>query len=175
MSSVPDPSAFTTAVWRDGGRVVAWARVERGGLLTALIDPEHPARADEIVTSFGGNAVLTADADPALIGALMRAGFTPAGDSTPFDLDMRRPVSASDAVPVAAGYQVRGARDDEDPALVDLHRASWRPAELPWTHDARPSVDPMAQSSFTIEAMRRVENAPLSRRVLQVVAETDAG
>jgi GNAT superfamily N-acetyltransferase len=175
MSSVPDPSAFTTAVWREGPRVVAWARVERGGLLTALIDPEHPARADEIVTSFGGNAVLTADADTSLIGALTLAGFTPAGDSTPFDLDMRRPASADHTVPVPAGYRVRGADPDESAALVALHRASWNPSELPWTDGARPVPDPSRESTFTIEAMRRVENAPLYRRDLHVVAESGDG
>ena len=175
MLSVPDPSEFTTAVWREGQQVVAWARVEPGGLLTALIDPQHPALAEEIVTWFAGNAAQATDADTALRGTLARAGFTQAGDSTPFALDMRRPSFGIDTVPVAEGYRIRGAKPDESAALVALHRASWNPNELPSTDDARPEPDPTAQSTFTIEAMRRVETARLYRRDLHVVAETNDG
>jgi GNAT superfamily N-acetyltransferase len=88
---------------------------------------------------------------------------------------MRRSASGVDEVPVATGYQLRGAREDETAALVELHRASWRPAELPWSGDARPAIDPSAESTFTIEAMRRVESAPLYRHDLHIVAQTRDG
>jgi GNAT superfamily N-acetyltransferase len=88
---------------------------------------------------------------------------------------MRRSASGVDEVPVVAEYSLRGTQDDETSALVELHRASWRPAELPWSGDARPAIDPSAESTFTIEAMRRVESAPLYRRDLHILAETLEG
>lgn len=175
MCSARDADQFAPRVWRDRGRVVAWSLEEGPGHLTALIDPDYGDLADEVVRGRGSlHSALVVDSDVALIAALRAAGFTET-DELPFGLDMRRPAAGIAEVPIAAGYTVRGANPGETAALVALHRAAWNPGELPWKEDARPHVDPTAESTFTIEAMRRVEAAPLYRHDLHVVAENYDG
>lgn len=41
--------ACPTAVWREGGRVVAWGWLEGPGELTLQVDPAHPGVADEVL------------------------------------------------------------------------------------------------------------------------------
>jgi len=164
-------------VWQDGPRIVAWGWIEPPGHLRGLVDPARPDLAVDVVRWLGrsgGDSAQTTPADRALVEALVDAGYTPADDG-PFDIDMRRPAAGVTVVPVSTGYTVRGAHSDETTALVALHRGSWRPSELPFAPGTGHSVDPTAESTFTIEAMRRVESSPLYERDLHVVAEAPDG
>jgi len=52
------------------------------------------------------------------------------------------------ALPVLPdGYLVRSADDGDD--LLGVHRAAWRPADLPFAPGCAPPFDPHATSSLT--------------------------
>ena len=91
--------------------------------------------------------------DGRLIAALTSAGFE-ADDDAPFGLDLRATPSQVRG-PHPAGFVVRGARAEDD--LVEIHRASWRPDDLPYATGLAPPTDPAATSSFTHDKLRAVQ------------------
>ena len=66
------------------------------------------------------------------------------------------------------GYAIRPVRADETAARVEVHRAAWRPASIPFV-DGR-AVDPAAESSFTAMAYESVRAAWLYDQSLDLVA-----
>lgn len=60
-----------------------------------------------------------------------------------------------------------------------MHRAAWRPADLPFNPEQRPNLDESWSSSFTSTSYRRVQNTELYDSALDLVAvapdETLAG
>jgi GNAT superfamily N-acetyltransferase len=116
--------------------------------------------------------VQAADGDEALRAALQRAGYREVVTAS-FDLDMRL-AAAPAAMPVLpGGYRVRSADEGDD--LLGVHRAAWRPADLPFAPGRMPRVDPQAASSLTASALAAVQSAWPYRRDLHVVAEAPDG
>jgi hypothetical protein len=117
-------------------------------------------------------AVQACDGDAALRAVLQREGYREVANA-PFDLDMRL-ATATAAVPALPdGYVVRPADEADD--LLGVHRAAWRPADLPFALGCTSPVDPEATSSLTASALAAVQNAWPYRRDLHVVAEAPDG
>lgn len=151
----------------DGDDLVGWAGINQPGDLIAQVDPASSATAivDWLLENAEGPAVTidVPEADRALRHAIVEAGFRPSpdevatvGHSMP-PVGLRRTV-VDHAPAIAAGYRVRSVAADERLARVEVHRAAWKPSELPWNPEHRPEVDPVATSSFDTQryaAVRR--------------------
>jgi GNAT superfamily N-acetyltransferase len=163
-----------------GGQLVAWAAVggHEDGELIVQADPSVPGLAEDVVRACLASVsapVLVAevsDQDDPLRIALLEAGF--ARDETEPVIGLTRAVAASPPPP-ARGYAIRQVRPGEEAARVEVHRAAWRPADLPWPADRSPGADPSAESSFTLDAYRAVRDTWLYAEALDLVAETEGG
>jgi GNAT superfamily N-acetyltransferase len=119
-----------------------------------------------------------ADDDEVMRAAVLGAGFEVADDggaelvgpSTGLFLDAEGVVADP-----PQGYRVRDVRDDELAARVEVHRAAWRPASLPWPPGTAPEVDPEATSRFTAELYERVRATWLYDQTLDLVVEAPDG
>jgi ribosomal protein S18 acetylase RimI-like enzyme len=141
----------------DEGGLAGWAGVGREpGELLAQVDSTHPEVAHAIVewllraASARELTIEVANGDRVLVAALEQAGFTyqPVAEG---GLGMRH-ACLPGAPRCPPGYTVRAVRADETLARVEVHRAAWAPASLPWHPDHRPVVDPRATSSFTMKS-----------------------
>jgi GNAT superfamily N-acetyltransferase len=112
--------------------------------------------------------VQAADDDEALRAALHRAGYREVV-SAPFDVDMRLAVATATVPVLPGGYRVRSAEEDDD--LLGVHRAAWRPGDLPFAPGCMPPFDPQASGSLTASALAAVQSAWPYRHDLHVVAE----
>lgn len=146
--------------------------------LLAQSDPSSPAVADAIAAWFRDSTTLSeltievTDDDAVLLSALRRAGF----DAQPHRavLGMRR--TAADApAPRPDGYLVRAIRPDETAARVEVHRAAWRPASLPYVTQHRTNGDPNATSSFTLTVYEEVRQTWLYDPQFDLVAVSPDG
>ena len=108
-----------------------------------------------------------------LLETLRAAGYEPVPDS-PFDLDVRLATTATgDAVDLPAGYVVRSASPEDD--LVAVHRAAWRPADLPFARGHMPVFSTDATSSFDAAKLAAVQAADGYRADLHVVVTAPDG
>ncbi|MBO0686320.1 MAG: GNAT family N-acetyltransferase [Candidatus Dormibacteraeota bacterium] len=146
--------------------------------LLALADPSVPAVADAIAAWFKDVAtapeqtIEIAEADRTLLPALRRAGFGPRHEGTV--LGMRHPALHARVAPLD-GYVVRPVRPDETEARVEVHRAAWLPASLPYAAQHRPPVEPGATSSFTLAAYEAVRSTWLYDPAFDLVAVAPDG
>ena len=116
------------------------------------------------------HAVQATATDDELIDALRARGYH--DDKTaPFDLTVRLAIDDASA-PIVEGYDLRSARDDDD--LVAVHRASWKPADLPFAPGHTPDFDG-GSSSFSAAHLDAVRRSPLYNAKLHVVAEAADG
>lgn len=148
--------AEKVVVFDEGDRLAAWAALDQPGQLLAQLDPSCPELAAEIVEWFLDQAagpelsVEVMDGDGLLAGALNRRGFARADEAGPV-CGLIRP--ALDRAPSPqGGYAVRSVEPTETAARVEVHRAAWRPASLPWPPEHRPPIEPAATSSFNERA-----------------------
>lgn len=145
--------------------------MDEPGYLLAQVDPDRPDVARAVVEWFLGNGgepdmtIEVADGDSLLLSALKNAGFEPAGSV----LGMRRRARHEPNV-LPTGYTLRSVRSDETPARVEVHRAAWLPASLPYAARHRPPVEPGATSSFTAAAYQAVRETWPYRPELDLVA-----
>jgi GNAT superfamily N-acetyltransferase len=167
--------SVVVAVDGDGsGPVVGFAG--RGGDEITHVERDRDDVADALVAwllEVDDDAPITVwDGADALARAVSRAELEPVGrapwsgmvlDVTSVRDDPRRHVD---------GYAIRPVREDEIDARVEVHRAAWKPASIPYT-DGRP-VDPDLESSFTREAYESVRGAWLYEQSLDLVASVDA-
>lgn len=175
-------------VLADGGDVAAagWAGLD-GDEIHLQADPARPEVASALVewaAAAGGEReggelrVAVADQDEVLQEAVEAAGFDVAqyhaaelvGPSTGMFLDVEGVVADP-----PGGYRVRHVRDDELAARVEVHRAAWRPASLPWPPGTAPEVAPDATSRFTPELYERVRATWLYDQTLDLVVEAPEG
>jgi ribosomal protein S18 acetylase RimI-like enzyme len=164
-------------VFDDTDTVVGWAARSVHGPeeLLVQVDPLRPDIAEAAVewlaerTEAPRLGVHVYDGDVVLPSALRKAGFVPR--PKPRVSGMFRQVEGDSAVP--AGYAVRAVREDELHARVEVHRAAWKPASLPYVDGRR--VDPRAESSFTDAAYEAVRGAWLYRSDLDLVAVSPDG
>lgn len=116
-------TAWPTRVWRDGDKIIAWARGD-GEL---LVDPAYPAAADDAVAYLGGVPVEVLDAETHVIAALERAGYV--RDDGPYhSVYMSRTLDDLPEPVVPPGFTVHPATDVE--LRVDAHRAAWHPSKV---------------------------------------------
>ena len=164
-------------VFRDGdGAVTGWAGIERPGAIVVEADPHVAAAAlERAIAAADGDAPLelyVAEDDEALREAASRAGLS-AGQ--PWWGSWRAAALDDRPTEVAAGCVVRAVGADERAARIEVHRRSWRPADLPWHPDHRPPMSPDAVSPFDEERFARVERLPLYDRSLDLVVEAPGG
>lgn len=88
---------------------------------------------------------------------------------------MMRRQATDDVPPPPEGYHVRGVRDDELDARVEVHRAAWNPHELPWHPDHRPATRPDARSGHNREIYDRVRTCWMYDPDLDLVAIASDG
>jgi GNAT superfamily N-acetyltransferase len=159
---------------------VAW--VARGmhvpGDVLALADPSVADVADAVATWLRDTATPTprtvevSERDAVMLPALRRAGF---------QLLPGQPVvgmhrsAAGGTVRDLGGYVVRPVRPEEISARVEVHRAAWRPASLPYAAHHQRRVDPGATSSFSMEAYEAVRRTWLYDPALDLVVEAPDG
>jgi len=149
-------------VLAEGDGVVGWAGVSQPGELVAQVDPGSPRAARNLVEWLLAAAngpeltIEVAHGDRVLSDALLAAGFLSCPNRG-VGVGMRRP--AVDRPPsIGGGYRVRNVEPGELADRVEVHRAAWKPALLPWHPVHRPVTDPEATSPFTrghYDAVRR--------------------
>jgi GNAT superfamily N-acetyltransferase len=147
-----DKAADDVAVYRAGGDVVGWASIADEHDATLDVDPGAP------------------DAAAALLEWL--------GDAAQSALKPRRALwrgvdAAEYGLP--PGYAVRATRADEVAERVEVHRAAWLPAALPYAPGHQPDFPPGATSNFTGEVYERVRSLWLYDPELDLVAEAPDG
>lgn len=169
-------------VWGSPDRPVAWAWASGAGELVAQVDPEHRELAGEVIAWFETESCCRAQpsfsvevaAGDVLEDALLGAGYS-TSDAAPFGLDMRRSPDGVGPPDVAEGYVVRSIEPDELPARVEVHRAAWRPADLPYAEAARWEPDPEATSSLSVAKYLAVTETWPYRMDLDLVAVAPDG
>jgi len=159
--------------------VAGWAA--RGGHhpgeLLAQADPAHSGAATAVVEWLLATAtaaelsIEVADDDRGLLATLRRAGFVPGGGESAV-IGMRRPARAEPHAPPAGpmGFAFRPVRPHEIEARVEVHRAAWLPASLPYPTQHRPLVEPGATSSFTESSYQAIRRTWLYNPELDLVA-----
>lgn len=127
----------------------------------------------DVIAERGPLSVDVSNADTCTVPALARAGIELERMHT--DEGLRRS-SPQPTVPVAEGYSVRHVTVDDFDARVEVHRAAWKPADLPWAPGQGPAnVDPDATSSFDGDAYRSVRDTWLYDEQLDLVAVAPDG
>ena len=168
------------AAFHEGTDIVAWAAYGQHGSgdVMAQADPDLAGAATAAVDWLLREAIageLVIEVPPGastLRQALVRAGFVER-PSTPV-VGMRR--AATESVPaLPPGYSVRPTRIDEFDDRVEVHRAAWLPASLPWRHGHAPVIEPGATSSFTAASYRAVRDTWLYDQDLDLVAVAPDG
>lgn len=159
---------------------VAWLAqgIHQPGGVLALADPGVAGAADAVAVWLRDTAtrpwrtVEVSDRDPVILPALRSTGFQLLrGDSV---VGMHRSAER-DAVVDIEGYVVRAVRPGETSARVEVHRAAWRPASLPYAEHHQRTVDPHATSSFTMEAYQAVRHTWLYDPDLDLVVQAPDG
>jgi ribosomal protein S18 acetylase RimI-like enzyme len=162
---------------RDGIDVVGWAG--RGGHdageLVAQVQSGRTDVAEQLVdwllrTGARRLHIELYDGDTTLESVLVDAGFEPQRHRR--TMGVFRPADrASPELP--HGYVIRSVRPEEADQRVQVHRAAWRPATLPYA-DGR-SLDPAAESSFNRDAYDLVRGAWLYDADLDLVVVAPDG
>ena len=157
----------------DDGTIVGFAG--RGGDEITHVEKDRDDVADALATWLlevdDPAPIAVWDGADALARAATRAGLEPVG---------REPWSGM-LLDVAAvrdnprrrvdGYSIRPVGSNETAARIEVHRAAWKPSSIPFI-DGR-SVDPAAESSFTVDAYNSVRSAWLYDGSLDLVAVGD--
>lgn len=166
-----------TVVAVRGRRIVGWAGASRGEILVhgASADPDAGRRLLQWALRTAGERDLripVMHGDHTLGALVAEAGFEP--DAADPVTGMTR--NANEEGPVwPEGYTVRPVRRGEDAARVAVHRAAWRPADMPWAPHVLDRVDPAATSSFTTAHLARLRRALLFDPDLDLVVEAPDG
>jgi GNAT superfamily N-acetyltransferase len=137
LTLAPEPEQCPTAVWRDGGRLVAWGWLEGPGELTLQVDPDprYPALADEVLAwaekaageAWDGPALSTtiSEGESHIAAALVARGYVAATDGPFFSC---LGIDLTDLPPVPeppSGYTLRQCDDASIAKRAEAHRAAW--------------------------------------------------
>lgn len=164
------------------GELVGWAGLSQPGSLSLQVAPDNPdVRAELIMwlTDTADGPRLSVDVyDDAILDDFRRIGFEPT--SPPFGYyRMGRPGLRAAADSLGSirlhGYTIRSVRPDEADRRVTVHRAAWRPVDLPFNPDRRPDIDESWSSSFILEQYRRVRSTELYDIEFDLVAVAPDG
>ncbi|MFC5289650.1 GNAT family N-acetyltransferase [Actinokineospora guangxiensis] len=124
---------WPTALWEDGGEVVAWGWTRQPDTLRLHVDPERPELVAEVLDWFAGVAtaeelaVTVLDSDEPLIAGLRAAGYV-RRDKAHHCLYMARPLADLPDVVLPHGFRARPVGADDLDRRVAVHRAAWRPS-----------------------------------------------
>lgn len=172
------PAGLLAAV--EDGQLVGWAGTE-DATVEVHVTPERPSAAADLLDAELAQAniaddevgVLVVEGDRVAEQLALRRGFGP---------DPRRPArygmfhdAVTDPVPAPAGYRVRGLAPGEEAARVEVHRAAWRPATMPYPADVLRGVPSDATSRFTHEHFADLQRAWLYDPELDLVVEASDG
>jgi predicted N-acetyltransferase YhbS len=147
-----------------------WAWRQDGCLVVLASDP---AAVLETVRGWApGLPVQVPDGDGVLLRALHGAGYREA-TAAPFNLDLRLATPDAPSPVLPHGYLIRSAHPDDD--LVSVHRAAWRPADLPFATGYAPPVPSEATSSFTAAMLAAVQATWPYRQDLHLVVQAPDG
>ncbi len=166
------------------GDPVGWAGIERGELILQ-VDPRFsraaPALLDWAFEAAAGRSLTVgvSDADPSLAAAVTAAGFERGYQQGPSDHIMGLVevlfLPAAERTPaLPGGYRVRSVGAGEFDARVEVHRAAWRPADMPFP-PGHPPADPEATSRFTGPLYEQVRATWLYDEALDLVVEAPDG
>lgn len=158
--------------------LAGWAGLTAGELVLQA-DPASPEAARALVEwavqlADGAEMTVTVfDGDEVVRSAVTAAGFARRAGAMPV-VGMFRDASPAGAV-LAAGYRVRSVHDNEFDARVEVHRAAWRPATLPWPGEVPPAASPTATSRFTAAHYAQVRRTWLYDQGRDLVVEAPDG
>jgi GNAT superfamily N-acetyltransferase len=166
----------------DSGGISGWAGLSQPGYLSLQVAPTQPAARAQLVewllATADGPELSVVVYDPDMVAEFTRAGFEQTPPSAGF-YGMGTPglqAHVDDVIgATSAGYTVRSVRRGEADERVAVHRASWRPADLPFHPDHRPHLDESWSSSFTADAYREVQATAFYDSDLDVVAVAPNG
>jgi ribosomal protein S18 acetylase RimI-like enzyme len=131
---------WPTALWEDGGEVVAWGWAELPGTLDLLVDPARPELAGEVLAWFADVAapgtVTVLDAETHVIAALQERGYTPR-DSDHYRY-LVRTLNELPPPTLPDGFRARPVQAGDLAARVAVHRAAWHPSRV--TEDSYQNV-----------------------------------
>jgi GNAT superfamily N-acetyltransferase len=145
----------------------AWLRDDR-----AVIVASAPGAVAGVIANWTPGLVQVTDGDEVLRSALDKQGYREVVNA-PYDLDMRLAAASAPLPVLPASYLVHSAGDGDD--LLGVHRAAWRPADLPFAPGCAPPFDPQATSSLTAPVLAAVQSTWPYRRDLHIVAEAPDG
>lgn len=165
-----------------GGEVQGWAAVAQPDSLMLQAAPDRPdvtqALFQWLMRTAEGPTLSVTVFDDQSRAMFTQAGFEPA--TPPFGFyamnepGLSAPVNGvTGAVP--AGYAIRSVRSDEVDAWVAVHRASWKPVDLPFHPDHDPHLDESWSSSFTLDAYHRVQDTHLYDTQFDLVVQAPDG
>jgi ribosomal protein S18 acetylase RimI-like enzyme len=124
------PADNPTAVWRDGGVVVAWGWVQRPAELMLQVDRQCPQVADEVLEWAESVAterliVAAADSESVITDVLRRRGYQP--QDGPFFSCLSMSLSHAPNLPALPdGYRIRALTDPGDAGQwVAAHRSAF--------------------------------------------------
>lgn len=162
------------AVDVDGsGSIVGFAA--RGGDEVTHVERDRDDVADALVTwllECDKAAPITVwDGADSLVRAVTRAGLEAVGREPWSGMLLDVAAVRDDPRRRVEGYAIRPVRDDETDARVAVHRAAWKPSSIPYIDDR--TIDPTAESSFTVEAYESVRGAWLYDPSLDLVAAAE--
>lgn len=174
---ITNQGAADVVLLEDGGDVVAWVGPIEPDEVCVQLSTSHGHLAHEVVervldTATADDVVKVGRTEIALRDALEASGRF--GPPKAAGHGMHRTATAD--VPASPdGYTVRAVAPGEEAARVEVHRAAWLPASLPWHPDHRPEYPPDATSSFTEATYLRVRKTWLYERDRDLVAVAEDG
>jgi GNAT superfamily N-acetyltransferase len=164
------------------GDLEGWAGVSQPGHLALQVAADRPRVRNALIEWLVGTAQgteLSVDVyDDQTRQDFVHRGFVQT--SPPFGYYQMGQPGLSAAVndvsgPAVVGYAIRDVQADEDEERVAVHRAAWRPADLPFHPNHQPALDESLSSSFTLESYRRVQSTDLYDISLDLVAVAPDG
>lgn len=167
-------SEVVTATGSDG--LAGWGALSPPGELTIQVAPEEGDAAEALldwpVRRADGPelSVVIHDDDSTLQKAAAGQGFV-AGPPMSHGMWL----NAESVTPDAGAYVLRSVEPAEYARRIEAHRASWRPADLPFHPDHRPALDEKAESSFSSEVYARCRSTWLYEPELDLVAVAPDG
>ncbi len=162
----------------DDSGVAGWACLADGEL-ELQADPARPEAAVALLewavqaAGAGELKVAVYDGDETVRSAVTEAGFSLDRDADPVTGMFRDAGPEVPALPT--GYRVRSVRAGELDARVEVHRAAWRPATLPWPGPVPAEVTPDATSRITVAIHEEVRRTWLYDESRDMVVEAPDG
>ncbi len=120
-------------LWEEGGRVVAWAWLDRPATLGWQLDPRRPELLDDVLAwveeEVEGDSIETSvlASDASALDILRRRGYAVVADAPWFAYTVRDLEDIPEPE-LPRGYGLRTVTAEDIDARVDIHRAAWDPS-----------------------------------------------